>query len=275
MRLLAILLAMPLTTQGFASSYHPCVQASQFVKLARDCQIVGTTLSEANPPLTEADCNVSFTAEVTQQHKTSAQKGGDRKKMNYNDFLTVLMKMSVKVYPRSKTVDAAFQRLLMDNVLPLASRRAPDTIDMFLENEDVRRLFEYYADALEQIFSFYASSDKRTHAAIAAGNAAAAQGGTGAGLSYTGRAGTRNTKSVNSMKEALGYREFLKFCKDFDLSDSVILSTIELGACPCMPMATSHRYTPRHPLCLSLSLLQAMCTCPASRRWSQRAPSAS
>lgn len=31
------------------------------------------------------------------------------------------------------------------------------------------------------------------------------------------------------MKEALGYAEFLKFASDFDLSSSVILSTIELG----------------------------------------------
>ena len=33
-----------------------------------------------------------------------------------------LMKLAIRVYPRSKTVDEAFQRLLMDNVLPLASR---------------------------------------------------------------------------------------------------------------------------------------------------------
>jgi len=31
------------------------------------------------------------------------------------------------------------------------------------------------------------------------------------------------------MKQALGYPEFLKFASDFDLSSSVILSTLELG----------------------------------------------
>ncbi len=88
---------------------HPPCQASQFVKVARDCQIVGSSLSEADPPLSEADINVSFTAEVTKAEKKGSQQGGDRKKMNYNDFLTALMKLSVKVYPRSKTVDDAFQ----------------------------------------------------------------------------------------------------------------------------------------------------------------------
>jgi hypothetical protein len=56
------------------------------VKLTRDCQIVGTRLSEADVPLTEADINVSYTAEVTRLDKPA--RGGDRKKMNYNDFLT-------------------------------------------------------------------------------------------------------------------------------------------------------------------------------------------
>jgi hypothetical protein len=35
-------------------------QALQFIKLCRDCQIMGTTLSEANPPLMEADIQVRF-----------------------------------------------------------------------------------------------------------------------------------------------------------------------------------------------------------------------
>jgi HEAT repeat protein len=40
--------------------------------------------------------------------------------MNYADFLTCLMKLSAKVFPRSRSKDEAFQRLLQDNILPLA-----------------------------------------------------------------------------------------------------------------------------------------------------------
>jgi hypothetical protein len=36
--------------------------------------------------------------------------------------VAALMKLAIRVYPRSKSVDEAFQRLLTDNVLPLASR---------------------------------------------------------------------------------------------------------------------------------------------------------
>ena len=34
------------------------IRATQFVKLARDCQIVGSSLSEADPPLMDADVQV-------------------------------------------------------------------------------------------------------------------------------------------------------------------------------------------------------------------------
>lgn len=136
--------------------------------------------------------------------------------------------------PPSLAVDEAFQRLLMDNVLPLASRRVPDNIDMFLEAEDVQRLFAYYSDALEGIFTFYATSDKRSAAALVAsavkaGHLAAGPYAGAHSLTVSGRSPARATRTVNTMKEAMGYPEFLKFATDFDLSSSVILSTLEIG----------------------------------------------
>jgi hypothetical protein len=198
------------------------------VKLCRDCQLVGGSLSEAQPPLLEADCQVAYTAEVRAQSRAP----GSSQKMNYNDFLTALMKLAIKVYPRSHTgawrrvrrvsyvcaplfislashhpaaVDEAFQRMLMDNVLPLASRRCPDNIDAFLESSDVQRLFGYYSDALEGVFTFYATSDKRSaHALLTqavklghvAGPFAASQA-----LTVAGRSPARATRSANTMKE--------------------------------------------------------------------------
>lgn len=204
------------------------IRASQFVKLAKDTQVIGSVLSEASPPLTEADINVVYAAEVT-QHRAN---GDVKRKMNYNDFLTAMMKLSVRVYPRARSVDEAFQQLLMDNVLPSAARRSPDDVQMFLENADVRKLFDYYREALEQIFSFYATSDKRTAAAMALPSYGAG-GGTAMGLSgrspSRGGGGGGGAKGANSMKAALGYQEFLKLASDFDLSNTVILSTIELG----------------------------------------------
>jgi hypothetical protein len=238
------------------------LQCTQFVKLSRDCQILGSTLSEADPPLTEADVQVSYTVEARRMGK------GGTKKMNYNDFLTALMKLGVKVYPRSRTTDDAFQRLLMDNILPLASRRCPDNVDMFMENADVCRLYDYYYDALQQIFNFYASHDKTTHRILMQSECGArpvncdvgycvflcafsnrrssflhmhrrscilllslcAANSAGRLEPFSPASGMRpSTPGINSMKGALGYPEFLKFASDFDLANTVILSTIELG----------------------------------------------
>ena len=124
--------------------------------------------------------------------------------MNYSDFLTILMKLSAKVYPRSRSKDEAFQRLLQDNVLPLAARRCPDSVALLLENEDVAKLFDFYAPALEQIFSFYATNDKRAHHGAGASGGLGA--GAGMGMSHAGRSPIRATRAINSMKEAMGYQ---------------------------------------------------------------------
>lgn len=93
----------------------------------------------------------------------------------------------------------------MDNILPLASRRCPDNIDSFLESVDVQRLFGYYSDALEGVFSFYATSDKRSQTALlmqavklghVTGPFAASQS-----LTVSGRSPSRATRGANTMKD--------------------------------------------------------------------------
>ena len=82
-------------------------------------------------------------------------------KLTYNEFLTCLLKLSAKLYPSSaeQSAEAAFQQLLMENVLPLASRRSPKSIDVVLENDtSVKELYKYFKASLTKIFEYYASS---------------------------------------------------------------------------------------------------------------------
>lgn len=65
-------------------------QATQFVKLARDVQIVGTT------DVSEADIHVAYTAEVKRKHRVGVRR------MTYNDFLTALLKISAKACRHAK-----------------------------------------------------------------------------------------------------------------------------------------------------------------------------
>ena len=78
--------------------------------------------------------------------------------MTYNDFLNALMRLAEKLYHTADTIDDAFQQLLMENVLPLASRRSPDPVNTHLEDPEVIGLFEYFDDALYSLYSFYASA---------------------------------------------------------------------------------------------------------------------
>lgn len=113
--------------------------------------------------------------------------------MNYNDFLTCLLKLAVKVYPRSRSSDEAFQRLLVDNIIPLASRRCPENISFYLSNAEVVALYDTFKDALEQIFAYYATNDKRAHAPGGA-RASAATAPPGKGLSHSSASPVRATK---------------------------------------------------------------------------------
>jgi hypothetical protein len=61
----------------------------------------------------------------------------------------------------------------------------PDSVDLYLEDTEVSKLFLYYEDAIKQIFQFYASqAEIRTK-----GEGSPRKGGVGA---------------LNTMKEALG-----------------------------------------------------------------------
>lgn len=183
--------------------YPDLLKASQFVKLSRECNIIKT---KGIGGVTQADVNVVYIIEVKRRDRGF---GRNQAQMTYNDFLNALMRLSSKVYPRADTVDDAFQQLLMENVLPLASRRSPDPVSMHMENEEVQDLFAYFSDALFMLYQFYA---------------------TAADAKRRKNTNTRNArKHVNSMKECLGYNEFLRFALDFNLSSNVILSTLEIG----------------------------------------------
>lgn len=52
------------------------------------------------------------------------------------------------------------QQLLMDNILPLASRRRPLTAQSIMSQRPVETLLTYYVDALTEIYRFYAASSE-------------------------------------------------------------------------------------------------------------------
>ena len=49
----------------------------------------------------------------------------------------------------------------MENILPLASRRNPESIGHYMEEEEVQALFDYFGQSLEQLFLHYADMSEQ------------------------------------------------------------------------------------------------------------------
>ena len=213
-----------------------------FIHFARDCRMVG-----GPGLLMEEEVRVAFTAEsvrgkcargALRPHsvlkmapvRVASPGAPDKKKLNFEDWLTLLMKLSCRLYAgAASTHEEAFEKLLDNHVRPYASYRAPEDVTEFLRRAEVAELFFYFEDALRQIFTYYATEDRATHASQVGERAPPQSPGRGLGLSHAGGARVPATRAVNTMKEAITYRSFSQFCTDFQLGSNVLLTNVKLG----------------------------------------------
>jgi len=149
------------------------LKSSQFIKFAKDCQLLTLKQGEG---LSQADLNVVFAKEVVRKknfNKKSLAKRSNPNMMTYSDFLIVLMILAPKIHPEANP-EGVFQKLLLENVLPLAAKRAPvDVSEHILEGGEIYKLLREPVtlpnknsnkvnDGLEAIFNYYCElSDRR------------------------------------------------------------------------------------------------------------------
>ena len=126
-------------------------------KLCRDINLMNSTHTER--PIMQAEIHLLFKAEVLKKSPSKLKQGSTegKDKLSYEDFLSVLTKLALKCYPSCKTADEALQQILMDNLLPLALRRKPVSIQAFLNLPAIENLFNYYEDAIFELFRFFSS----------------------------------------------------------------------------------------------------------------------
>lgn len=217
-------------------------------------------------PLRKPDIELVFISEVKKRTLKQSKKlidatsgfSSSADKLTYNEFLTCLLKLSKRLYPNSaekRSLESAFQQLLMENVLPLASRRSPRNIDAVLEEGQVRDVLKYFRPSLRHIFEFYASaalSMAKEKAAVKGFMAESSNfddfkastrarfhlqqraARSGATSPTSSSAGTSVTSSKlpgkNSMTNALGYADFVRLASDFGLtSKGSSLTMIDIG----------------------------------------------
>jgi hypothetical protein len=138
-------------------------------------------------------------------------------KIDFESFLSCLIRIASKCYPSCHNKEEAMQQLLMDNVLPLATRRKPVTISLLLKQPVIETLFKYYEEALSELYKFYTTSaDLRrkgnnlmrstTHHIDVFDNE----------VELIEEAKLKASRELGNLNK-MGYSDFLRFAKDFGL----------------------------------------------------------
>ncbi len=180
--------------------------------------------------LTSADLSVIFAQGVVKKKakNKSLAKRSNPTLMTYGDFLDVLMSCAPKVYPDADASEV-FQKLLLENVLPLAARRAPTDISVYLEDDGVSKILgERLGEGLSGIFEYYTDLSDRRRKKVAAqevSEMAKLRGGHGQVVT-TNKA---KAKRLRDLKDHLGYPEFIQLCQDFKLIALSQITTIQAG----------------------------------------------
>lgn len=138
------------------------------------------------------------------------------------------MHIADKCYPSCEKSEDAFQQLLMDNVLPLASRRVIVDMSHFVHEPHVDALFAYYEEALAELFRFYATaSDQKTKGRNMMKSTKSKTATFEEQKEEFIQAKARNLL-LNSFANQMGYGDFLRFASDFGLTNRYVLFAVGL-----------------------------------------------
>jgi len=187
--------------------------------------------------LSTAEIHVIYTSVIRRSNRTT-----HKDKMNYNDFLNALMKISIEMYGTEKSVSStedAFQNLLIENILNpgLSRRRKPRIADLrvAMRESETKDFLEKYKAATRQIFRFYAACRRQKIKGLKAGHKKDLHVGDKdfeamslEKLKITAGRLDREWRRDPS-KRTVSYDDFFKFTLDFDLTSSLAFSSIEMG----------------------------------------------
>lgn len=140
------------------------------------------------------------------------------------------MKIASKCYPSAGTYEDAMQQLLMDNILPLASRRSVVDVKALVHQPAVDLLHSYYEEALVQLFSYYAVfSDQSSKSKTLVKSMGHLTGKSFEVQRTEFQAAKELEQQEKSQMSLVGYSEFLRFASDFGLVSSLGLTCLDLG----------------------------------------------
>ena len=224
------------------------INATQYCNFCRDTLLFDPSMTDV--ALTPPKAHLLFTSQITLiKSAFSNSVAAGVGKLNFEEFLTLMLRTAKKCYPSQKTLEGAMQQLLMDNVLPLSSRRKPISECPVIEamekdSEEIEKLWKLYENPMQQFFHYFASAAEGSY------KFKSMEGNEGSGKTFDEIAAERSRKKMyddphkngmnssgtdkslkgaNSMISQMGYDQFLKFCFELGLSSNLNLTTIDIG----------------------------------------------
>lgn len=154
-----------------------------------------------------------------------------------------MISVASRCYPNCNSSEESMQQLLMDNVLPMAARRRPVSLSSFMTQPIIEELFDYYQEALQEIFRYYANNSDNISRNMIKSTASKSKT-FDEQKNLIAEAKERN-HTPNTYSAQMSYAEFLGFASDFGLASrynpvimlyehmvmfaSMALTTLDLG----------------------------------------------
>lgn len=210
------------------------IAETQFLKLLRDTMVMDGTMTDV--VLTQSMLHLIWTTELKTRATQKKPTLVETDRLEYKEFLSCLIRVATRCYPSCESAEESMHQLLMDNILPMAARRRPFSMSSFVAQPGIVALFEYYHEALTEIFKYYGKNVESLSKTVFKTSAATSKSfdeekqliAESHLLTKTKREETKKTFSKKN-ETRLAYTEFLKFASDFGLSSCMGLSTLDLG----------------------------------------------
>ena len=206
-------------------------------KLCKECRIFDASM--VDKPISSAQIHLIF----AQEAKNAAEKTDPKlralqhkmaERIDYNGFLNCLIRIAPMCYPNSKSGDDAMLHLLMENLLPLATRRNP--IATVASCSELSSIKSYFEAPLQEVFDFYAANAANYVTARQLAKTATSGGSNGpktfddheqhiAALQKQSHA----SNDLYNDEKSITYQEFMRFSVDFGLQASLGMTTLDVG----------------------------------------------
>eukprot|EP00981_Chlorochromonas_danica_P015277 scaffold11522_cov239-Ochromonas_danica.AAC.4 len=170
--------------------------------------------------ITPAELHLIYAAVLANPTKSILIIGDKSDKIDFEGFLSCLIRIAEKCYPSCKSKEEAMQQLLMDNVLPLAPRRKPISVQYLLKQPPIEALFKYYEDALMELYKFYTMSSDKSRKGKHMLRSTTHMGSTFDDQRELIEEAKQRLRKESPSSHKMGYEDFIRFATDFGIVTS-------------------------------------------------------